>query len=111
MIFSVRGSPRDLRVFNETVSSMRLSWRPAPGNVLQYNVAYKPEGGERKEIVVKGDSTIALLKNLQPDTEYELFVSARYASGLGDPLMGTGTTLEGKRRNKFRYSVKPKVVQ
>ncbi|ROL42797.1 Collagen alpha-1(XII) chain [Anabarilius grahami] len=90
----VRGSPRDLRVFNETVSSMRVSWRAAPGNVLQYNVAYKPDGGERKEIFVKGDTTTALLKNLLPDTEYELFVSARYTSGLGAPLMGTGTTLE-----------------
>ncbi|XP_056623247.1 collagen alpha-1(XII) chain isoform X1 [Triplophysa dalaica] len=90
----VRGSPLDLRVFNETVSSMRLSWRAAPGNVLQYNVAYKPDGGERKEINVKGDTTSALLKNLLPDTDYELFVSARYSSGLGDPLLGTGTTLE-----------------
>ncbi|XP_056111851.1 collagen alpha-1(XII) chain isoform X2 [Rhinichthys klamathensis goyatoka] len=90
----VRGSPRDLRVFNETVSSMKVSWRAAPGNVLQYNVAYKPDGGERKEIFVKGDTTTALLKNLLPDTEYELFVSARYTSGLGAPLMGTGTTLE-----------------
>ncbi|XP_067222856.1 collagen alpha-1(XII) chain isoform X4 [Chanodichthys erythropterus] len=90
----VRGSPRDLRVFNETVSSMRVSWRAAPGNVLQYNVAYKPDGGERKEIFVKGDTTTAFLKNLLPDTEYELFVSARYTSGLGAPLLGTGTTLE-----------------
>ncbi|KAK7142862.1 hypothetical protein R3I94_012270 [Phoxinus phoxinus] len=90
----VRGSPRDLRVFNETVSSMKVSWRAAPGNVLQYQVAYKPDGGERKEISVKGDTTTALLKNLLPDTEYELFVSARYTSGLGAPLMGTGTTLE-----------------
>uniref|UniRef100_A0A9J7YAI7 Collagen, type XII, alpha 1a n=1 Tax=Cyprinus carpio carpio TaxID=630221 RepID=A0A9J7YAI7_CYPCA len=90
----VRGSPRDLRVFNETVSSMRVSWRAAPGNVLQYHVAYKPDGGERKEMFVKGDTTTALLKNLSPDTEYELFVSARYTSGLGAPLMGTGTTLE-----------------
>ncbi|XP_077094714.1 collagen alpha-1(XII) chain isoform X3 [Siphateles boraxobius] len=90
----VRGSPRDLRVFNETVSSMKVSWRAAPGNVLQYHVAYKPDGGERKEIFVKGDTTTALLKNLLPDTEYELFVSARYTSGLGAPLMGTGTTLE-----------------
>uniref|UniRef100_A0A8C2CAW9 Collagen alpha-1(XII) chain n=1 Tax=Cyprinus carpio TaxID=7962 RepID=A0A8C2CAW9_CYPCA len=89
-----RGSPRDLRVFNETVSSMRVSWRAAPGNVLQYHVAYKPDGGERKEMFVKGDTTTALLKNLSPDTEYELFVSARYTSGLGAPLMGTGTTLE-----------------
>ncbi|XP_026085059.1 collagen alpha-1(XII) chain-like isoform X6 [Carassius auratus] len=90
----VRGSPRDLRVFNETVSSMRVSWRAAPGNVLQYHVAYKPDGGERKEMFVKGDTTTALLRNLSPDTEYELFVSARYTSGLGAPLMGTGTTLE-----------------
>ncbi|KAG7460637.1 hypothetical protein MATL_G00200820 [Megalops atlanticus] len=90
-----RGSPRDLRVFNETVSSMRLSWEPAPGSVLQYRVAYRPvAGGERKEIAVKGDNTAALLKNLQPDTEYELSVSARYSTGLGNPLTGRGKTLE-----------------
>ncbi|XP_037602343.1 collagen alpha-1(XII) chain isoform X2 [Sebastes umbrosus] len=91
----VRGSPRDLRVFNETISTMKVAWQAAPGNVLQYRIAFKPaEGGERKEISVKGDTTRAVLKNLQPFTEYELFVSARYSSGLGDPLLGTGTTLE-----------------
>ncbi|KAF0044542.1 hypothetical protein F2P81_003700 [Scophthalmus maximus] len=91
----VRGSPRDLRVFDETISTMKLEWQPAPGNVLQYRIAFKPaEGGERKEISVKGNTPQAVLKNLQPATEYELFVSARYSSGLGDPLLGTGTTLE-----------------
>lgn len=45
---------------------------------------------------VKGDSTAALLKNLQPGTQYDISVSARYPSGLGDPLEGQGTTLEGK---------------
>ncbi|XP_041667909.1 collagen alpha-1(XII) chain isoform X2 [Cheilinus undulatus] len=91
----VRGSPRDLRVFDETTSTMKLAWQAAPGNVLQYRIAFKPaEGGEKKEISVKGDTTEALLKNLQPATEYELFVSARYSSGMGDPLLGTGTTLE-----------------
>ncbi|CAN9502287.1 unnamed protein product [Ophioblennius macclurei] len=90
-----RGSPRNLRVFNETISTMRLAWEAAPGNVAQYRIAFKPaDGGERKEISVKGDTTQALLKNLRPATEYELFVSARYSSGLGDPLLGTGTTLE-----------------
>ncbi|XP_039992553.1 collagen alpha-1(XII) chain isoform X1 [Xiphias gladius] len=90
-----RGTPRDLRVFDETVSTMKLAWQAAPGNVLQYRIAFKPaDGGERKEISVKGDTTQAVLKNLQPATEYELFVSARYSSGLGDPLLGTGTTLE-----------------
>ncbi|KAG7244369.1 hypothetical protein INR49_002894 [Caranx melampygus] len=90
-----RGSPRDLRVFDETISTMKLAWQAAPGNVLQYRIAFKPaDGGERKEISVKGDNTQAMLKNLQPGTEYELFVSARYSSGMGDPLLGTGTTLE-----------------
>uniref|UniRef100_A0A672IQR9 Collagen alpha-1(XII) chain n=1 Tax=Salarias fasciatus TaxID=181472 RepID=A0A672IQR9_SALFA len=91
----VRGSPRNLRVFDETISTMKLAWEAAPGNVVQYRIAFKPaDGGERKEISVKGDTTQALLKNLRPTTEYELFVSARYSSGLGDPLLGTGTTLE-----------------
>ncbi|CAJ1073879.1 collagen alpha-1(XII) chain isoform X2 [Xyrichtys novacula] len=91
----VRGSPRDLRVFNETISTMKLAWQAAPGNVLQYRISYKPAaGGEGQEISVKGDTTQALLKKLQPATEYELFVSARYTSGVGDPLVGTGTTLE-----------------
>ncbi len=95
--FSARGSPRDLRVFDETVSSMKVSWGPAPGNVLQYRVAYRPSaGGPKKEMSVKGDNTVALLKNLQPGTQYDIFVSARYPSGLGDALEGQGTTLEGK---------------
>uniref|UniRef100_A0AAQ4P830 Collagen type XII alpha 1 chain n=1 Tax=Gasterosteus aculeatus aculeatus TaxID=481459 RepID=A0AAQ4P830_GASAC len=90
-----RGSPRNLRVSDETISTMKLEWLAARGNVLQYRIAFKPaNGGERKEISVKGGTTQAVLKNLQPGTEYELFVSARYSSGLGDPLLGTGTTLE-----------------
>uniref|UniRef100_A0A671LK25 Collagen alpha-1(XII) chain n=1 Tax=Sinocyclocheilus anshuiensis TaxID=1608454 RepID=A0A671LK25_9TELE len=90
-----RGSPRDLRVSDETVSSMQLSWAAAPGRVAQYRVFYQPtEGGEMKEVAVKGDTTVALLKNLQPGTEYQLAVRARYSSGLGEPLQGTGTTLE-----------------
>ena len=76
---------------------MKLAWKAAPGNVLQYRIAFKPaDGGERKEISVKGEFTQAVLKNLKPATEYELFVTARYSTGLGDPLLGTGTTLEGK---------------
>lgn len=96
-LLPVRGSPRDLRVSDETTTTMKLAWQAAPGNVLQYRIAFKPsEGGERKEVSSRGEVTQIVLKNLQPATEYELFVSARYASGQGDPLLGTGTTLEGK---------------
>ncbi|XP_034073276.1 LOW QUALITY PROTEIN: collagen alpha-1(XII) chain-like [Gymnodraco acuticeps] len=90
-----RGSPRDLRVFEETVSSMKVSWEPAPGSVQQYRVSYQPSaGGPRKEVTVKGDNRAALLKNLQPGTQYEISVSARYPSGTSDALEGRGTTLE-----------------
>ncbi|XP_013999573.2 collagen alpha-1(XII) chain isoform X2 [Salmo salar] len=90
-----QGSPRDLRVFDETMSTMKLSWAAAPGRVLQYRINFHPSaGGERKEVSVKGENTNVLLKNLQPGTEYDLAVSARYSSGLGDTLKGKGTTLE-----------------
>ncbi|XP_074472614.1 collagen alpha-1(XII) chain isoform X2 [Sebastes fasciatus] len=90
-----KGSPRDLRVSDETVSSMKVFWEPAPGNVLHYRVAYRPSaGGPKKEMSVKGDNKAAILKNLQPGTQYDVFVSARYPSGLGDALEGRGTTLE-----------------
>lgn len=91
---------------------MWLSWEAAPGNVLQYRVAYKSaEGGDRKEVAVKGDTTSVQLKNLDPATEYELFVSARYSSGFGDPLLGKGTTLEGKRRKNCCQLPTPTVSQ
>nr|XP_017208134.2 collagen alpha-1(XII) chain isoform X2 [Danio rerio] len=89
------GSPRDLRVSDETVSSMQLSWAAAPGRVLQYRVFYQSTiTAVRKEVTVKGDTTSTMLKNLEPGTEYELSVSARYSSGQGAPLQGVGTTLE-----------------
>ena len=81
---------------------MKLSWAAAPGRVLQYRINFLPSaGGERKEVSVKGENTNILLKNLQPGTEYDLAVSARYSSGLGDPLKGKGTTLEGKQNRDF----------
>lgn len=45
---------------------------------------------------VKGTNTAVVLKKLQPGTEYDISVSARYRSGLGEPLEGRGTTEGGK---------------
>lgn len=76
---------------------MKASWEPAPGSVLQYRVAYRPSvGGPRKEVSVKGDTKVALLKNLEPGTQYDVAVTAQYSSGPGGALEGRGSTLEGK---------------
>ena len=94
---SAISSPRDLRVFEETTTSMKVSWEPASGTVLQYRLVYQPSaGGPRKELTLQGDNTATVLSELQPGTEYTIFVSAIYQSGQGDALMGQGTTLEGR---------------
>lgn len=89
------GSPRNLRVFDEDISSLKLEWEPAPGRVQHYVVSYQPtEGGETKELSVERTSTE--LKNLQSGTEYQISVRAHYSSGVTPPLEGTGTTLDGE---------------
>ncbi|XP_008572507.1 PREDICTED: collagen alpha-1(XII) chain, partial [Galeopterus variegatus] len=91
----VRGNPRDLRVSDPTTSTMKLSWSGAPGKVKQYLVTYTPvAGGETQEITVSGDTTNIVLRGLKEGTQYALSVSALYASGAGDALLGEGTTLE-----------------
>lgn len=45
---------------------------------------------------MKGTNTAVVLKKLQPGTEYDISVSARYRSGLGEALEGRGSTLGGK---------------
>ncbi|TRY57351.1 hypothetical protein DNTS_024942 [Danionella cerebrum] len=89
------GTPRDLRVSEETVSTMKLSWVAAPGRVLDYEIFYQStRSGANNKVKVKGDTTETMLKNLEPGTEYEISVTARYSSGLGGALHGKGTTLE-----------------
>ncbi|XP_053142880.1 collagen alpha-1(XII) chain isoform X4 [Hemicordylus capensis] len=91
----VLGRPRDLRVSDPTTSSLKLSWRSAPGKVQRYLVTYTPvSGGETKEVTLSGDTTTTVLRDLEPGTRYDLSVTALYASGAGDALSGQGTTLE-----------------
>ncbi|XP_068197852.1 collagen alpha-1(XII) chain isoform X2 [Antennarius striatus] len=91
----LRGSPRDLKVSDETLSSMRVSWEPAPGEVLQYQVTYRPSaGGPEQEVSVTGDAHMTDLKDLQPGTQYDVSVRTQYQAGPGDALEGHGTTLE-----------------
>lgn len=74
---------------------MQVEWEPAPGQVQQYVVSYQPsEGGETKQVPVTKTST--MLENLLSGTVYQISVLPHYSSGLGQPLEGTGTTLEGE---------------
>ncbi|CAI5769701.1 collagen alpha-1(XII) chain isoform X1 [Podarcis lilfordi] len=91
----VRGSPRNLRVTDETTDSFKVGWSPAPGSVLRYRLAYRPvAGGERRQVTVPANERATTLQNLKPDTRYEVSVTAEYQSGAGKPLNGHGKTEE-----------------
>lgn len=99
----VRGNPRDLRVSDATTSTLKLSWSGAPGKVKQYLVTYTPAaGGETQEVTVRGETTNTVLRRLKEGTQYDISVTALYASGAGEALSGKGTTLEGKQCPVFQ---------
>ncbi|XP_014895004.1 collagen alpha-1(XII) chain [Poecilia latipinna] len=85
--------PRNLRVFNATVSSLTVKWDAAPGPVKNYKVTYLPvAGGEPQTLQVGGKKTNVILQQLQPDTPYSVTVAAVYPSGASRDIKGEGKT-------------------
>ncbi|CAL8312223.1 unnamed protein product, partial [Boreogadus saida] len=80
---------KNLQVTDPTVSSLRVRWEPAEGDVRQYNVIYAPTaGGPDAMTQVSGMSTNTVLRGLTPETEYTVSVVPVYAD------------LEGKRQSE-----------
>lgn len=56
-------SPRNLKTSDSTMSSFRVTWEPAPGEVKGYKVTFHPTGDDRRlgELVVGPyDNTVVL---------------------------------------------------
>lgn len=87
------GSPRDLTTSDVTDTSFLVSWVPAPGNVRQYRIKWRSLYGEEAgEKTIPGDNAAVVLDGLTPETRYQVFVSAVYGHGEGQPLDGEETT-------------------
>ncbi|KTG34174.1 hypothetical protein cypCar_00006793, partial [Cyprinus carpio] len=73
---------------------MRVTWQPAPGNVVNYRVSYKPQG-ETRQMASKapGGTNTIVLRRLQPQTPYDITVVPVYKFGDGRQRQGEGTTL------------------
>ncbi|XP_047243771.1 collagen alpha-1(XII) chain isoform X2 [Girardinichthys multiradiatus] len=85
--------PRNLRVFNATVSTLTVKWDAASGPVKNYKITYKPiAGGEPLSLQVGGKKTNIILQQLQPDTPYSVTVAAVYPSGVSRDISGEGKT-------------------
>lgn len=72
---------------------MKVTWQPAPGNVLNYRVTYKPKsGGRQLAAKVPTGNTSTVLRRLTPLTTYDITVLPVYRFGEGKARQGEGTT-------------------
>lgn len=72
---------------------MKVTWQPAPGNVVNYRVTYKPQaGGRQLAAKAPGGTTTTVLRRLTPLTTYDITVVPVYRSGEGKTREGEGTT-------------------
>nr|XP_012997177.1 collagen alpha-1(XII) chain isoform X1 [Cavia porcellus] len=84
---------KTLKVDEETENTMRVTWRPAPGKVVNYRIVYRPQGGGRQMVAkVPPTVTSTVLKRLQPQTTYDITVLPIYKTGEGKLRQGSGTT-------------------
>uniref|UniRef100_A0A3B3U400 Collagen type XII alpha 1 chain n=1 Tax=Poecilia latipinna TaxID=48699 RepID=A0A3B3U400_9TELE len=89
-----RGGPRNMRVYDPTTTTLSVSWEHAEGPVMQYRITYAPTTGDPIEeyTSVQGNRNNVILQNLDPDTPYNIKVTAIYADGPGGELEGNGRT-------------------
>lgn len=92
-MFSGSADGKRLRVSDETEKTMRVTWTPAPGNLLNYRLKYVPHNGG-KEVVQKipAKATCTIMKNLKPATTYNITVLPIYKRREGKARQGVGTT-------------------
>uniref|UniRef100_A0A8C5SH65 Collagen alpha-1(XII) chain n=1 Tax=Laticauda laticaudata TaxID=8630 RepID=A0A8C5SH65_LATLA len=91
----MRGTPRNIQVYNPTTNSLNVQWDAAPGPVQQYKVVYNPLAATKpsESVIVPSNTRNVLLERLSPDTPYSINVIAMYGDGDGDPSTGQGRTL------------------
>lgn len=78
---------------DETERTMKVTWMPAPGKVVNYRLKYVPsEGGKEVALKIPGTATSTIMKRLQPMTTYNITVHPIYKRGEGKARQGVGTT-------------------
>ncbi|KAK7904802.1 hypothetical protein WMY93_017409 [Mugilogobius chulae] len=90
-----RSGPRNLQVYDPTTSTLSVTWEHAQGPVQQYRITYAQKTGDPIEefTTVPGNRNTVVLQNLDPDTPYNIKVTAIYADGPGGELDGDGRTV------------------
>ncbi|EPY83208.1 hypothetical protein CB1_000591007, partial [Camelus ferus] len=87
-------SPRNLKTSDPTMSSFRVTWEPAPGEVKGYKVTFHPTGDDRRlgELVVGPYDNTVVLEELRAGTTYKVNVFGMFDGGESSPLVGQEMT-------------------
>ncbi|CAH1122128.1 unnamed protein product [Ceutorhynchus assimilis] len=74
------GAPENITVKFLNPTSVRISWDTTLSTIDKYDVIYRPtDASYRVVAIVAGNSDAVTLSNLNPDTQYQLTVSAIWA--------------------------------
>ncbi|XP_076129262.1 collagen alpha-1(XII) chain isoform X2 [Alosa pseudoharengus] len=93
-ITDVVPAPKNLRFSDVTQTSFRATWEHGAPDVLLYRVSWTKKGEQNFEnAILNSDETSLVLENLDPDTPYDVTVTAIYPDeSESEDLMGTQRT-------------------
>ncbi|XP_072353983.1 collagen alpha-1(XII) chain-like [Scyliorhinus torazame] len=75
----VRPAPSNLRFSNISANSLQIHWDHGSPDVDLYKLSWVPSGGtDKKEMIIHGNETSQVLDNLNPDTLYNVTLTAIY---------------------------------
>uniref|UniRef100_A0A8D0HPR7 Fibronectin n=1 Tax=Sphenodon punctatus TaxID=8508 RepID=A0A8D0HPR7_SPHPU len=92
-------APSSLRFLTTTSNSLLVSWQPPRARITGYIIKYEKPGGNPKELVPRPHqgATEATITNLEPGTEYTIYIIAVKNSQKSEPLIGRRKTDEYPR--------------
>ncbi|KAJ7345021.1 hypothetical protein JRQ81_000971 [Phrynocephalus forsythii] len=86
-------SPTNLRLVNETDSTVLVTWRPPRARITGYHLSVGPTtGGQPKQYNVGASATRYLVRNLQPGSEYTVTLVAIKGNQQSSPATGVFST-------------------
>uniref|UniRef100_A0A8D0HKS1 Fibronectin n=1 Tax=Sphenodon punctatus TaxID=8508 RepID=A0A8D0HKS1_SPHPU len=99
-------APSSLRFLTTTSNSLLVSWQPPRARITGYIIKYEKPGGNPKELVPRPHqgATEATITNLEPGTEYTIYIIAVKNSQKSEPLIGRRKT-EWCQDNGVNYKI------
>ncbi|XP_072350416.1 collagen alpha-1(XII) chain-like, partial [Scyliorhinus torazame] len=103
---SVDRGPSNLRFSDVGGNRFRIHWDHGSRDVALYKLSWVPcRGTDKKEMIINGNETSQVLDNLNPDTFYDVFLTAIYPDNTeSDEVSSFQRTLVDRGPSNLRFS-------